>query len=244
MLLPLAFLTGTELLCSAVAFGLVFGFLLHRGGVTDFDVIVRLFQFRDFTVLKVMMTAIAVGGVGIAVLHGQDLAQYHIKATNLLAVGLGAAIFGVGMVLYGYCPGTGLAAIATSRRMGSLVEAYDVRPPLPGLRTSKFSGGNQQKIVLAREMERDPLVLLVGQPTRGVDIGAIEFIHKRIIAMRDAGCAVLVVSVELDEILSLADRILVMFHGKIIADIHSSAAQRNAIGLLMAGVTTPQEAQA
>ena len=115
MLLPLAFLTGPELLWSAVAFGLVFGFLLHRGGVTDFDVIVRLFQFRDFTVLKVMMTAIAVGGVGIAVLHGQDLAQYHIKATNLLAVGLGAAIFGVGMVLYGYCPGTGLAAIATGR---------------------------------------------------------------------------------------------------------------------------------
>ena len=115
MLHPLAFLTGPELLWSAVAFGLVFGFLLHRGGVTDFDVIVRLFQFRDFTVLKVMMTAIAVGGVGIAVLHGQDLAQYHIKATNLLAVGLGAAIFGVGMVLYGYCPGTGLAAVATGR---------------------------------------------------------------------------------------------------------------------------------
>ena len=68
MLLPLAFLTGTELLWSAVAFGLVFGFLLHRGGVTDFDVIVRLFQFRDFTVIKVMMTAIAVGGVGIAAL--------------------------------------------------------------------------------------------------------------------------------------------------------------------------------
>ena len=101
MTLPLAFLTGSELLWAAVGFGLLFGFLLHRGGVTDFDVIVRLFQFRDFTVLKVMMTAIAVGGVGIAILHGQDLAQYHIKATNLLAVGLGAAIFGVGMVLYG-----------------------------------------------------------------------------------------------------------------------------------------------
>lgn len=111
----LAFLTGSELLWAAVGFGLIFGFLLHRGGVTDFDVIVRLFQFRDFTVLKVMMTAIAVGGVGIAILHGQDLAQYHIKATNLLAVGLGAAIFGVGMVLYGYCPGTGLAAVATGR---------------------------------------------------------------------------------------------------------------------------------
>lgn len=115
MHLPLAFLSGTGLLWSAIAFGIVFGFLLHRGGVTDFDVIVRLFQFRDFTVLKVMMTAIAVGGVGIALLHGQDLAQFHIKPTNLLAVGLGAAIFGVGMVLLGYCPGTGLAAIATGR---------------------------------------------------------------------------------------------------------------------------------
>lgn len=111
----LAFLTGSELLGSALVFGIIFGFLLHRGGVTDFDVIVRLFQFRDFTVLKVMMTAIAVGGVGIALLHGQELAQLHIKPTNLLAVGLGAAIFGVGMVLYGYCPGTGLAALATGR---------------------------------------------------------------------------------------------------------------------------------
>lgn len=111
----LAFLSGSALLWSAIGFGLVFGFLLHRGGVTDFDVIVRLFQFRDFTVLKVMMTAIAVGGVGIALLHGQDLAKYHIKDLNLLAVGLGAAIFGVGMVLYGYCPGTGLAAVATGR---------------------------------------------------------------------------------------------------------------------------------
>lgn len=111
----LAFLTGPELLGSALVFGIIFGFLLHRGGVTDFDVIVRLFQFRDFTVLKVMMTAIAVGGVGIALLLGQELAQLHIKPTNLLAVGLGAAIFGVGMVLYGYCPGTGLAALATGR---------------------------------------------------------------------------------------------------------------------------------
>ena len=111
----LAFLSGSTLLWSAIGFGLVFGFLLHRGGVTDFDVIVRLFQFRDFTVLKVMMTAIAVGGVGIALLHGQELAKYHIKDLNLLAVGLGAAIFGVGMVLYGYCPGTGLAAVATGR---------------------------------------------------------------------------------------------------------------------------------
>ena len=85
---------------------------------------------------------------------------------------------------------------------------------MPDLKTANFSGGNQQKIVLAREMERNPDVLLVGQPTRGVDIGAIEFIHRRLIAMRDAGKAILLVSVELDEIRSLSDRILVMFDGR------------------------------
>ena len=84
-----------------------------------------------------------------------------------------------------------------------------MRPPNPRLRTANFSGGNQQKIVLAREIERDPALLLVGQPTRGVDIGAIEFIHHRLVAMRDAGKAILLVSVELDEILGLSDRILV-----------------------------------
>jgi ABC-type uncharacterized transport system ATPase subunit len=80
------------------------------------------------------------------------------------------------------------------------IEKYDIRPPNPRLKTANFSGGNQQKIVLAREMERDPAVLVIGQPTRGVDVGAIEFIHKRIIEMRDAGKAVLLVSVELDEV--------------------------------------------
>ena len=85
--------------------------------------------------------------------------------------------------------------------------------PTADLKTANFSGGNQQKIVLAREMEQDPDVLIVGQPTRGVDVGAIEFIHKRLIAMRDQGKAVLLVSVELDEIRSLSDRILVMFAG-------------------------------
>ena len=85
-----------------------------------------------------------------------------------------------------------------------------MRPPNPHLPAEGFSGGNQQKIVLAREIEYGPDLLLVGQPTRGVDIGAIEFIHQRLIELRDAGSAVLLVSVELDEILSLSDRILVM----------------------------------
>ncbi len=115
------------------------------------------------------------------------------------------------------------------------IEQYDIRPPNPDLKASNFSGGNQQKIVLSREMERDPVVLLVAQPTRGVNVGAIEFIHKRIIEMRDAGKAVLLVSVELDEIRSLADRTLVMFAGKIVGE-RGPEATEGELGLLMAGV--------
>ena len=85
----------------------VFGVLLHRGGVADYNVIVNQFRFRDFTVLKIMLTAIIVGGLGVWALHGMGHAQYQIKPANLLGVALGAALFGVGMVLYGYCPGTG-----------------------------------------------------------------------------------------------------------------------------------------
>jgi general nucleoside transport system ATP-binding protein len=112
---------------------------------------------------------------------------------------------------------------------------FDVRPPLPAQRITAFSGGNQQKLVIAREIDCDPDVLVVGQPTRGVDIGAIEFIHKRIIAMRDAGKAVLVVSVELDEIMGLSDRILVMAGGEIVGELDAASATEEAIGLLMAG---------
>jgi simple sugar transport system ATP-binding protein len=122
-------------------------------------------------------------------------------------------------------------------RCGAEMAAFDVRPPNPLLRTAAFSGGNQQKIVLAREMERDPRVLLVGQPTRGVDIGAIEFIHRRLLDMRAAGKAILLVSVELDEILALADRILVMFDGRIVGEMPRAEATEAKLGLLMAGVT-------
>lgn len=106
-------ITGTPSLWLAVVFGLVFGFLLHRGGVTSYDVIVNQFRLRDFTVLKIMFTAIVVGGIGVAVLNGMGHANLHVKPANMLGVSLGAAIFGVGMVVLGYCPGTGLAAVAT-----------------------------------------------------------------------------------------------------------------------------------
>ncbi len=121
------------------------------------------------------------------------------------------------------------------------IEQYDIRPPNPRLKTANFSGGNQQKIVLAREMERSPDVLVIGQPTRGVDVGAIEFIHKRIIEMRDQGKAILLVSVELDEIRALSDRILVMFAGRVVGECAPDATEGD-IGLLMAGVETKLEA--
>ncbi len=117
------------------------------------------------------------------------------------------------------------------------MESYDVRPRAPLLKTANFSGGNQQKIVLAREIERNPAVILVGQPTRGVDIGAIEFIHKRIVAMRDAGKAVLLVSVELDEIFALSDRILVICAGRITGERKPDETNAQDLGLLMAGVS-------
>ena len=113
---------------------------------------------------------------------------------------------------------------------------FDVRPPDPQMRLSAFSGGNQQKLVLAREINADPDVLLVGQPTRGVDIGAIEFIHRKLVALRDAGKALLLVSVELDEIMALADRILMMSAGEIVGEVPRAEATEEKIGLMMAGV--------
>jgi hypothetical protein len=116
-------LTGTTLLASAILFGAAFGWLLHRGRVTSYDTIVNQFRMRDFTVLKVMVTAILVGGVGVLFLIDGGAAKYHIKDANLLAVGLGAALFGVGMAIYGYCPGTAVAAIGAGS-LHALVGAF------------------------------------------------------------------------------------------------------------------------
>ena len=116
------------------------------------------------------------------------------------------------------------------------MERFDVRPPTPKLAAKNFSGGNQQKVVLAREIERNPDLLLIGQPTRGVDIGAIEFIHQRIVQLRDEGKAILLVSVELEEILGLADRIAVMFDGRIMGERAPGQTDEKELGLLMAGM--------
>lgn len=117
------------------------------------------------------------------------------------------------------------------------MERFDVRPPIPTLRAKNFSGGNQQKIVLAREIEKNPDLLLIGQPTRGVDIGAIEFIHQEIIRLRDEGKAILLVSVELDEVRSLSDRIAVMFDGQLMGERDPAVADERELGLMMAGIS-------
>jgi simple sugar transport system ATP-binding protein len=119
-----------------------------------------------------------------------------------------------------------------------LMERFDVRPRDVNLTSAHFSGGNQQKLVLARELGRAPRVLLVGQPTRGVDIGAIEFIHAQLRALRDAGCALLLVSSELDEILALADRVLVMHAGRIVGERPVEQCSEQQLGLMMAGEAT------
>ena len=130
----------------------------------------------------------------------------------------------------------------------TMQQRFDVRPRDVELGSSKFSGGNQQKLILAREIAQSPTVLLVGQPTRGVDIGAIEFIHQQLRDLRDAGCAVLLVSSELDEILTLADRVIVMNGGRITGELAIDACDETRLGLLMAaqadlpGRAQPREA--
>lgn len=117
-----------------------------------------------------------------------------------------------------------------------LVEQYDVRPPNIYNAAGDLSGGNQQKVIVAREFSRPSRLLVAAQPTRGLDVGSIEFIHKQIVKMRDAGTAVMLVSTELDEILSLSDRVAVMFDGKIIDVLPIERADRETVGLRMAGV--------
>lgn len=126
---------------------------------------------------------------------------------------------------------------AITRLCSMLMEKFDVRPKNPVLQAKNFSGGNQQKLVIAREMNAEPGVLIVGQPTRGVDIGAIEFIHKQLISMRDSGCAILLVSVELEEIMGLSDRIMVMNNGEQVGIIDRDQADERTLGLMMAGIS-------
>lgn len=122
-----------------------------------------------------------------------------------------------------------------AERANRLVREYDVRPPNIALPARALSGGNQQKLIVAREFDINPKLILVSQPTRGVDIGAIEFIHKKLIELRDAGAAILLVSAELDEILSLSDRVLVMYEGRVVGEVDPRSVSEEEIGLMMTG---------
>ena len=121
------------------------------------------------------------------------------------------------------------------RRTADIIQRFDVRPPNAALPARALSGGNQQKLIIGREFELKPRLLLVAQPTRGVDIGAIEFIHRKLVALRDAGCAVLLVSAELEEVMSLSDRLLVIHDGHIAGDVDPATAKPADVGILMTG---------
>ena len=116
-----------------------------------------------------------------------------------------------------------------------LVRQYDVRTPSVHIPVSNLSGGNQQKVIVAREFSRTVKLAIASQPTRGLDVGSIEYIHERIVEERDAGSAILIVSTELDEILALSDRILVMYRGRIVADVDPETTTATELGLYMAG---------
>ena len=135
-------------------------------------------------------------------------------------------------------PIVGLAGVfldkdAVRHRANEIIEKFDVRPANPDLPARALSGGNQQKLIIGREVKVDPKLLLVSQPTRGVDIGAIEFIHRKLVDLRDDGCAVLLVSAELEEVTSLADRLLIIHEGRIVGEVDPKVATIEEIGLLM-----------
>jgi simple sugar transport system ATP-binding protein len=121
-----------------------------------------------------------------------------------------------------------------AQRTARLIKEFDVRGGNPQTKARNLSGGNQQKLVAAREVERDPKVLIAAQPTRGLDVGAIEYLHRRLVEERDEGRAILLVSLELDEVLSLSDRILVIYEGEIVAE-HTSGVTEEEIGVEMLG---------
>lgn len=121
------------------------------------------------------------------------------------------------------------------KHAAELVKAYDVRTPTIDTAVGSLSGGNQQKVIVAREFSRNISLLVASQPTRGLDVGSIEYIHDQVIQKRDSGCAVLLVSTELDEIMNLSDRIVVMYDGNFVADVDANSVTKEQVGLLMAG---------
>jgi simple sugar transport system ATP-binding protein len=116
-----------------------------------------------------------------------------------------------------------------------LIQEFDVRPTDPENLAGNLSGGNQQKVIVAREFDQNPALLIAAQPTRGIDVGSIEFIHQRLLQARDSGKAVLLISADLEEILSISDRIAVMYEGKIVGILDPEEATEERLGLMMTG---------
>jgi len=158
--------------------------------------------------------------------HRMGIVLEHSIADNLVLATYDRPPFASGIVRQ-------LSAVLSYAK--KLVKAFDIRAKSPAQPVASLSGGNQQKVVAARELGRNPKVLIASQPTRGLDVGSIEFIHKQIVTQRDAGLGVLLVSSELDEVLSLADRVAVMYRGQIVGVLEGKDAERERIGLMMAG---------
>jgi ABC-type uncharacterized transport system ATPase subunit len=135
-----------------------------------------------------------------------------------------------------FAKGVELDFPAIEKQAQELVNTFDIRTPSINTSVGSLSGGNQQKVIVARELARPVKLLIASQPTRGLDVGSIEFIHQRIVEARDKGTAVLLISAELDEIMSLSDRIAVMYKGHILDTLDAQTATREQLGLLMAGV--------
>jgi len=159
--------------------------------------------------------------------HKHGLVEGYSIADNLVLNTYYQRPFARGMVRH---------AAAIAAHAARLMHAFDVRAPHPSTRAGSLSGGNQQKLVIARECSRPLLLLVAAQPTRGLDIGATAFIHQHLIQQRHQGCAVLLVSADLDELLTLSDRIAVMYHGQLCATLDAHEASREVLGRLMAGL--------
>jgi simple sugar transport system ATP-binding protein len=153
------------------------------------------------------------------------LLEFDLAENSILGVHYRKPIVSYGGVL--------LDSMAVRRRAEEIIAGFDVRPANPDLPARALSGGNQQKLIIGREFKVEPKVLLVSQPTRGVDIGAIEFIHRKLVNLRDSGCAILLVSAELEEVTSLSDRLLIIHEGRIVGEVDPKVATIEEIGLLM-----------
>lgn len=192
-----------------------------------------------------------IGNVGSIKLSGKELAGESVR--NILDSGVGfipedrkadglVSEFSIAENLMlnasyksQYTKGLNINFSARAKLAGELIEEFDVRTPSANTPAGKLSGGNQQKVVVAREISKDASLLIASQPTRGVDVGSIEFIHEQIVSQRDAGKAVVLISTELDEVISLADRIAVMYRGKIVGIVPPTTSRED-LGKLMAGV--------